>query len=121
MFKTILEALRSIDDERFCVHMGKSGMYQVYLDDGIWFMCNMTRMSYLGSKETMCRFLLNQNVRLIFQEDVVLWSIMDIKATFVQDTWRKYRIRTSRVRNDLALRGLAEYFGHPSRQDFSVV
>jgi hypothetical protein len=84
-------------------------------------MCNMTRMSYLGSKETMCRFLLNQNVRLIFQEDVVLWSIMDIKATFVQDTWRKYRIRTSRVRNDLALRGLAEYFGHPSRQDFSVV
>ena len=34
--------------------------------------------------------------------------------------YRAWRLKSARLRNDLALRGLAEYFGHPSRQDFSV-
>jgi hypothetical protein len=34
--------------------------------------------------------------------------------------WRSYKLKTVRLKNDLALKGLAEYFGHPSRQDFSI-
>jgi len=119
MFRTSLEALRHVG-ESFCVYFGRGKMYRVYLDDGTWFMCSMVSMSFLGSRETMCRFLLNHNVRLIFQDDTVLWSAMDSKLSLVQDAWRKYRVRTARVRNDVVLKGLAEYFGHPSRQDFSI-
>ena len=39
-------------------------------------------------------------------------------AQKIQKAWRKYRLRTSRIRNDLVLHGLAEYFYHPSRIEF---
>ena len=35
--------------------------------------------------------------------------------------WRAHKLKTARNRNDLAMRGLAEYFGHPRFQDFSLV
>ena len=121
MFKSSIQALLSIGDENFCVHLGKSGVFEVYMDnDDVWMISNRTRIGFLGSRETMCRFVLEQNPRLIFQEDEVLWSAIDTKAVILQTSWRKYRLRTTRDRNDLTLRGLAEYFGHPRFQDFSV-
>jgi hypothetical protein len=43
-----------------------------------------------------------------------------LSASYIQKAWRKYRLRTSRLRNDLAIHGLAEYWGHPSRITFNI-
>jgi hypothetical protein len=119
MFKTPLKALLSLDED-FCVFFGASNGYRVYLDGDNWMISNLTRISFLGSKEIMIQFLLKLKVRIIFQEDVVHWCSLDARALTIQDKWRKYRLRTARDRNDLVIRGLAEYFGHPSRQNFSI-
>ena len=39
-------------------------------------------------------------------------------AQTIQVAWRKNRLRTARIRNDLVLHGLAEYFYHPSKITF---
>ena len=44
----------------------------------------------------------------------------DISASVIQQAWRRYRLRTSRLRNDLVIHGLAEYWGHPSRLTFNI-
>ena len=43
-----------------------------------------------------------------------------LSAKYIQKVWRKYRLRTSRIRNDLVIHGLAEYWGHPSRMTFEI-
>ena len=40
------------------------------------------------------------------------------KVSIIQRYWKRYRIRTAKIRNDLVLHGLAEYFYHPSRISF---
>ena len=44
----------------------------------------------------------------------------DISASVIQQAWRRYHLRTSRVRNDLVIHGLAIYWGHPSRLTFNI-
>lgn len=39
-------------------------------------------------------------------------------AQTIQVAWRKNRLRTARIRNDLILHGLAEWWYHPSRITF---
>jgi transketolase N-terminal domain/subunit len=41
-------------------------------------------------------------------------------AIKIQKAWRKYIIHGARIRNDLVLHGLAEYFYHPSRISFDI-
>ena len=43
-----------------------------------------------------------------------------LSAKYIQQAWRRYRLRTSRLRNDLVIHGLAEYWGHPSRLTFNI-
>ena len=42
------------------------------------------------------------------------------KVSIIQRYWKRYRIKTARIRNDLVLHGLAEYFYHPSRILFEL-
>lgn len=57
-----------------------------------------------------------------FEQDVEQVCIISVpyEVIIVQRAWRKYRLRTSRIRNDLVIHGLAEYWGHPSRLTFEV-
>ena len=48
------------------------------------------------------------------------YSSKDLAAIKILRYYRKYRLRTSRLRNDLVIHGLAEYWGHPSRMSFEV-
>ena len=43
-----------------------------------------------------------------------------ISVKIIQKSYRKYRLRTARIRNDLVIRGLTEYFFHPSRLTFEI-
>ena len=49
-----------------------------------------------------------------------LFNYKNSYASKIQRRWRKYRLKTARVRNDLVLHGLAEYFFHPSRISFEI-
>ena len=48
----------------------------------------------------------------------MIFNYQNAFAQKIQKRWRKYRIQTARIRNDLVLHGLAEYFYHPSRVNF---
>ena len=41
-------------------------------------------------------------------------------AKIIQRYYRKYRLKKARLRNDLVIRGLMEYFYHPSRLTFEI-
>ena len=42
------------------------------------------------------------------------------KVLIIQKYWKRYRIRSARIRNDLVIKGLAEYWFHPSRLTFEL-
>jgi len=49
-----------------------------------------------------------------------LFNYKNAFASKIQRIWRKYLLRNARIRNDLVLHGLAEYFFHPSRISFEI-
>ena len=51
---------------------------------------------------------------------VKFYNDKKLAALKILKYYRKYRLRTSRIRNDLVIHGLAEYFGHPSRITFDI-
>jgi len=62
-------------------------------------------------------FVLFKNGRL----DVQIKTNQEIAYETIAKYWRSWKRKNIRIQNDLVLRGLAEYFGHPSRQDFGVL
>jgi len=51
-------------------------------------------------------------VQCFTEEERAMWTIAKY--------WRAYRLKTAFRRNEVALKCVAEYFGHPRFQDFSV-
>jgi hypothetical protein len=47
-------------------------------------------------------------------------QLKKLKIIFIQRAWRKYFLKKVKVKNDLVIHGLAEYFGHPSRLSFEI-
>ncbi len=47
-------------------------------------------------------------------------QIKELNIIVIQRAWRKYFLKKVKVRNDLIVHGLAEYFGHPSRLSFEI-
>ena len=74
---------------------------------------------FLDTKTFLLIFLKSRTCYVI-QGSRVLWSRDETPAKKIQGAWRRHRLRTTRDRNDLVIRGLAEYFGHPRFQDFSI-
>ena len=50
----------------------------------------------------------------------VLYDYKQSFAETIQRYYRKYRLKKARLRNDLVIRGLMEYFYHPSRISFKL-
>ena len=50
----------------------------------------------------------------------ILYHYKSVFAETIQKFYRKYRLRTARIRNDLVLHGLAEWWYHPSRVNFQI-
>lgn len=52
--------------------------------------------------------------------DEIIYFFQYKYANIIQKRYRKYRIRTARIKNNLIIRGLSEYWFHPSRIDFTI-
>jgi hypothetical protein len=74
---------------------------------------------FLDTKMFLLVFL-KSHICYVIQGSRVLWSHDETPAKKIQGAWRRHRLRTTRDRNDLVIRGLAEYFGHPRFQDFLI-
>ena len=96
----------------------KYGMYYVEATDK-YIVTNKCITRTVGEEDLFLFFMVSKTCSIIVG-DSLLWNHKDAPAQRIQGAWRRYRLRTTRDRNDLALRGLAEYFGHPRFQDFSV-
>jgi hypothetical protein len=79
----------------------------------------LTTHLFLDTKMFLLVFL-KSHICYVIQGSRVLWSHDETPAKKIQGAWRRHRLRTTRDRNDLVIRGLAEYFGHPRFQDFLI-
>jgi len=52
---------------------------------------------------------------------VQLKDSVDIASSKIQRRWRRHRLQIQRDKNDAVIHGLAQYFGHPSRQVFDAI
>ena len=124
-FSAITNAIEIINDTKFriclyCVTNGRNHYITIfYLGNG-FYNCNET---YLSKKELII-VVLHFHISLIqiyyyigIEKQVVQINYNDEYSSIVkiQQAWKKYRIRTARIRNDLVIHGLAEYWGSPSR------
>ena len=85
------------------------------------------KQTYIFSKKALIRYLLLQRI-----ENIKMYNKMHRKNYFdeyiynskliyiikIQKGYRKYRLRTARIRNDLVIRGLSELWYHPSKLSF---
>ncbi len=87
--------------------------------DDTYFVEKLGHATWVNKREFLKTFLTTR-VFYIFQGSQVIWSHEDKPARIIQRAWRRHRLHTTRDKNDLVIRGLAEYFGHPRFQNFSV-
>ena len=83
---------------------------------------NLYAMHYNSSKN-----LLNKNELMIVLLTLNIMSINIGKkliylkcVNVILRCYRKYKLRTARIRNDFVICGLTEYFFHPSRVSFEI-
>ena len=124
-FQGIKDAFETIENTKLtiCLYVltnGRNHYITIFQIDNDIYSCNETRLS---KKETMF-VVLHFHISLIqiyyyngIQKRMVKINYNDCHSHYVkiQQAWKKYRIRTARIRNDLIIHGLAEYWFHPSR------
>jgi len=90
--------------------------------------------SYVLDKKTIKKHLLDFNNNVLSKIvsinlygtikqkyiDTIGYHYKNDYANIIQKAWKKYRIKTARIRNDLVIRGLSEYWYHPSRMSFEI-
>jgi hypothetical protein len=87
--------------------------------DGTYYVEKLGHATWVNKREFLKVFLTTR-VFYILQGSQVIWCHENKPASIIQRAWRRHRLRTTRDKNDLVIRGLAEYFGHPRFQNFSV-
>lgn len=123
-FQGIKDAFETIENTnlKICLYILINGRkhYITIFQFGNDYNCNGT---YLSKKEAMI-LVLHFHISLIqihhfigIEKHVVKINYNDSHPRWVkiQQAWKKYRIRTARIRNDLVIHGLAQYWFHPSR------
>ena len=132
VFSSLKNALRMIqkypDMELYvtCIdQMYTISYHKNFINDGFYIKCTQFILHTLP-KNTVMELLLGSVIDSIEIYGSVgiryinktVYNYQNAFAQTIQRSWRKYRIRTARYRNDLVLHGLAEYFFHPSRVKF---
>ena len=89
------------------------------LSPGIFFKdsnCICYHQDELKIEYTVPKFTFDKRYCDYFlREDLNIIVGVPYEVIVIQNAWRKYRLRTSRIRNDLIIHGLAKYWGHPIR------
>ena len=76
------------------------------------------RFFKFDNKQKILHYLLSKDIENIIirgEFHKIIFHELDIPANKIINAWNRYRIRTARIRNDLVIHGLAQYFYHPSR------
>ena len=78
----------------------------------------------LCTKQELMKHLFNHviyKIKIYKKSSVLICYCYEKRcAKIIQREYRRYRIKTARIRNDLVIRGLTEYFYHPSRLTFEI-
>jgi len=77
---------------------------------------------YFNNKNDLMRYVLSiTNIITIvkFNYDKKHIIYYD-RSKIILRCYRKYKLRTARIKNDLVIRGLTEYFFHPSKLSFEI-
>ena len=96
--------------------------------DNCFYQLKTTNDNYLYSKKDLIKLLLKYELICIEVYgyidkkyiDEIIYFFQYKYANIIQSGYRKYKIRTARIRNDLVIRGLTEHWFHPSKINFNV-
>jgi len=92
-------------------------IYSVIYENGVYCIrCNIGK--FILDKHYTLDFFLHQTVIIIKNGDHVYYNSF---ANKIQQAWKKYRIKTARIRNDLVIHGLMERWFHKSKINFEII
>jgi len=98
---------------------GRMSKYNLLVNGEVWCQ-ELFYTNVFQNKALFVKHFLRKKVCYVLYGPKVLWSRHEKPAQIIQRAWRKHRLHTTRDKNDFVLKGLAEYFGHPRFQDFSI-
>ena len=102
-------------------------IYRINYKEGVFWCEHALLLQDLGLNE-LISFLLTLKIKTIefycptrsVYAHRICYDYKEYFAEIIQKYWRKYRLKTARIRNDLVLHGLAEWWYHPSRISFEM-
>ena len=124
MFKILKNAIDDITKHHdLCIGI-KLEKYFININfiNGVY---KMDVFSYYNSNNLLI-FLLKQKIKevLIYGSigivyiNKTVFQELDIPVNKIRSSWNRHRLRGARIRNDLVIHGLVEYWFHPSRLSF---
>ena len=75
----------------------------------------------LINKQELIRHLFKKNVNFLnifINHYEIVFYLNKYAIIVIQKAWKRYRMKTAKIRNDLVIRGLSELWYHPSRISF---
>ena len=117
-FTALVKAVNIIEKYKFVSLNVNSLIYITH--DKYYNIFNISNLVF--NKNELLVYLLNFDIQTIFiykysyKRIFIYYKGIDI----IQKMYRKYKIRTAKIRNDLVIRGLTERWFHPSRISFDV-
>jgi hypothetical protein len=103
-------------------------IYKINYAQGIFWCQHGQRLRFDPVLNELIAFLLTLKIKTIeiycptrsVYAHIICYDYKEHFAEIIQKYWRKYRLKTARIRNDLVLHGLAEWWYHPSRISFDM-
>jgi hypothetical protein len=100
--------------------------YKINYKQGVFWCQHAQRLQFDLSLNELIAFLLTLKIKSIeiygssgtIYINRTLYDYKEYFAEIIQKAYRRYRLKTARLRNDLVIHGLMEYFYHPSRMFF---
>ena len=91
----------------------KSGNYRYKTSNGNVLICTKNELLIYLLK---VKIISIRKFGMIFFKwiDEYIYHYLDLHIIKIQKAWNKYRIKTARLRNDLVIHGLIEYWFHPN-------
>ena len=119
-FTALVKAVNIIEKYKFLSLNVNSLIYIRH--DKYYNIFNLSLSNAVFNKNEILVYLLNFDIQTIFiykyscKRIFIYYKGIDI----IQRMYRKYRIRTAKIRNELVLSGLAARWYHPSNMTFEV-
>ena len=130
LFNILNKAIDSITDNELlelCIQVFFNKYVYIYKSNDDYLLRTYNDVRF-RTKSELLKYLLIYNIisiQIYGSIDIIyinkiLYDFKNNSINIIQKGYRKYKLRTARIKNDLVIRGLSEYWFHPSRISFNI-